>query len=119
MPVPNVGLFEPTGEVLGTPFFLMDRIDGIVPPDVPPYNWGTAPDIDGNWLSDASPEDQRRLQDNTIKAIAGLHAIQDAADDLRLPRPARLRRARPRWRATWRGCGPGTSGRSPTSAARR
>jgi aminoglycoside phosphotransferase (APT) family kinase protein len=65
--------------VLGTPFFLMDRIDGVVPPDVPPYNWGTAPDIDGNWLADASPEDQRRLQDNTVKAIAGLHAIPDAA----------------------------------------
>jgi aminoglycoside phosphotransferase (APT) family kinase protein len=71
--VPNVGLFEPTGEVLGTPFFLMDRIDGVVPPDVPPYNWGD------NWLADASPEDQRRLQDNTVKAIAGLHAIPDAA----------------------------------------
>ena len=24
VPVPTVGLFEPTGEVLGTPFFLMD-----------------------------------------------------------------------------------------------
>jgi len=78
VPVPEVGLFEPTGEVLGTPFFLMKRIDGIVPPDVPPYNWGTAPDIDGNWLSDASPEDQRRLQDNTIKAIAELHSIPEA-----------------------------------------
>jgi aminoglycoside phosphotransferase (APT) family kinase protein len=74
VPVPTVGLFEPTGEVLGTPFFLMDRIDGIVPPDVPPYNWGD------NWLADASLEDQRRLQDNTVKAIAGLHSIQDATD---------------------------------------
>ena len=74
VPVPTVGLFEPTGEVLGTPFFLMDRIDGVVPPDVPPYNWGD------NWLADASVEDQRRLQDNTVAAIAGLHAIQDATD---------------------------------------
>jgi len=74
VPVPVVGLFEPTGEVLGTPFFLMDRIDGVVPPDVPPYNWGD------NWLADASPDDQRRLQDHTVRAIAGLHAIQDAAD---------------------------------------
>lgn len=74
VPVPNVGLFEPTGEVLGTPFFLMDRIEGVVPPDVPPYNWGD------NWLADASAEDQRRLQDSTVKAIAGLHSIQDAAD---------------------------------------
>jgi aminoglycoside phosphotransferase (APT) family kinase protein len=74
VPVPTVGLFEPTGEVLGTPFFLMDRIEGIVPPDVPPYNWGD------NWLADASPEDRRRLQDNTVEAIAGLHAIPDAAE---------------------------------------
>ena len=74
VPVPTVGLFEPTGEVLGTPFFLMDRIDGIVPPDVPPYNWGD------NWLADASAEDQRRLQDNTVKAIVGLHAIPDATE---------------------------------------
>ncbi|HET6938825.1 MAG TPA: phosphotransferase family protein, partial [Nocardioides sp.] len=74
VPVPDVGLFEPTGEVLGTPFFLMDRIEGVVPPDVPPYNWGD------NWLADASPEDQRRLQDNTVRAVAGLHAIRDAED---------------------------------------
>jgi aminoglycoside phosphotransferase (APT) family kinase protein len=74
VPVPTVGLFEPTGEVLGTPFFLMDRIEGVVPPDVPPYNWGD------NWLADASPDDQRRLQDNTVAAIAGLHGIQDAED---------------------------------------
>jgi aminoglycoside phosphotransferase (APT) family kinase protein len=74
VPVPAVGLVEPTGEVLGTPFFLMDRIEGVVPPDVPPYNWGD------NWLADASPDDQRRLQDNTVRAIAGLHAIQDAED---------------------------------------
>jgi aminoglycoside phosphotransferase (APT) family kinase protein len=74
VPVPTVGLFEPTGEVLGTPFFLMDRIEGVVPPDVPPYNWGD------NWLADASPEDQRKLQDSTVAAIAGLHAIQDAED---------------------------------------
>lgn len=74
VPVPTVGFSELTGEVLGTPFFLMDRIDGVVPPDVPPYNWGD------NWLADASPEDQRRLQDNTVGAIAGLHTIQDAVD---------------------------------------
>jgi aminoglycoside phosphotransferase (APT) family kinase protein len=74
VPVPTVGLVEPTGEVLGTPFFLMDRIEGVVPPDVPPYNWGD------NWLADASQDDQRRLQDNTVKAIAGLHSIPDAVE---------------------------------------
>ena len=59
--------------MLGSPFFLMDRIDGVVPPDVPPYNWGD------NWLADASLDDQRLLQDRTVAAIAGLHAVPDAA----------------------------------------
>jgi aminoglycoside phosphotransferase (APT) family kinase protein len=73
VPVPQVRWMEPTGDVLGTPFFLMDRIDGLVPRDVLPYNFGD------NWLHDASLEDQRRLQDATVKVVADLHAIPDAA----------------------------------------
>lgn len=73
VPVPTVRWMEPTGEVLGTPFFLMDRIDGVVPQDVLPYNFGD------NWLHDASREDQRRLQDNSVAILAQLHAIPDAA----------------------------------------
>ena len=73
VPVPTVRWMEPTGEVLGTPFFLMDRVEGVVPQDVLPYNFGD------NWLHDASPDEQRRLQDSTVRAIAGLHAIPDAA----------------------------------------
>lgn len=74
VPVPQVRWMEPTGNVLGTPFFLMDRIDGLVPRDVLPYNFGD------NWLFDASQEDQRRLQDATVGVLADLHAIPDAAD---------------------------------------
>ena len=73
VPVPTVRWMEPTGDVLGTPFFLMDRVDGEVPPDVLPYNFGD------NWLFDAGPEKQRLLQDNTVKVIAGLHGIPDGA----------------------------------------
>ena len=73
VPVPQVRWMEHTGEVLGTPFFLMDRIDGLVPRDVLPYNFGD------NWLFDASQEDQRRLQDATVQVLADLHAIPDAA----------------------------------------
>jgi aminoglycoside phosphotransferase (APT) family kinase protein len=72
VPVPAVRWMEPTGEVLGTPFFLMDRIDGVVPQDVLPYNFGD------NWLHDASREDQRRLQDSSVAVLAKLHAIPDA-----------------------------------------
>lgn len=70
--VPPVRWLEPTGEVLGRPFFLMDRVDGIVPPDVMPYTFGD------NWLFDASPEQQRQLQDRTVGVLAALHSIPDA-----------------------------------------
>ena len=73
VPVPRVSFLEPTGSVLGTPFFLMDRIAGVIPQDVLPYNFGD------NWLYDAVPADQRRLQDATVATIAALHAIPEAA----------------------------------------
>jgi aminoglycoside phosphotransferase (APT) family kinase protein len=71
VPVPAVHWLEATGEVLGQPFFFMERIEGIVPPDVMPYTFGD------NWFFDADPADQRRLQDATVKAIAGIHSIPD------------------------------------------
>jgi aminoglycoside phosphotransferase (APT) family kinase protein len=73
VPVPRVRWLENTGEVLGSPFFLMDCVDGVVPPDVMPYTFG------GNWFADATPEQQRTLQDSTVEAIAKLHSIPDAA----------------------------------------
>src|SRR3569833_1130538 len=83
VPVPRVRWLEPTGEVIGSPFFLMDRVDGVVPQDVLPYNFGD------NWLHDASREDQRRLQDNSVKVLADLHAIPDAATTFDFLDPAR------------------------------
>ncbi|TGB39261.1 phosphotransferase family protein [Mycolicibacterium peregrinum] len=74
VPVPNVRWMDTTGEVLGTPFFLMDRVDGQVPPDVMPYTFG------GNWFADAPIERQRELQDSTVEVLAKLHAIPDAAE---------------------------------------
>jgi len=73
VPVPKVRWIEPTGEILGRPFFLMDRIDGEVPPDVMPYTFGN------NWFADATAEQQRTLQDSTVEVLAKLHAIPDAA----------------------------------------
>jgi len=73
VPVPRVRWIDTTGDVLGTPFFLMDRVDGEVPPDVMPYTFG------GNWFADATPERQRELQDTTVEVLAKLHAIPDAA----------------------------------------
>jgi aminoglycoside phosphotransferase (APT) family kinase protein len=72
VPVPRVRWLEPTGSVLGTPFFLMDYVDGVVPPDVMPYTFG------GNWFADAPAERRRELQDATVGVLATLHSIPDA-----------------------------------------
>ncbi|HEX7825289.1 MAG TPA: phosphotransferase family protein [Mycobacterium sp.] len=73
VPVPVVRWIDTTGDVLGTPFFLMDHVSGIVPPDVMPYTFG------GNWFADAPVERQRELQDSTVEVLAKLHAIPNAA----------------------------------------
>ena len=73
VPVPQVRWIEPTGDLLGSPFFLMDLVEGIVPPDVMPYTFG------GNWFADAPAAKQRELQDATVEVLAKLHAIPDAA----------------------------------------
>ena len=73
VPVPPPYWDEPDAEPLGAPFFVMGRIEGQVPPDVMPYNFGDS------WLFDAAPEDQRTLQDTTIDVLARLHAMPPPA----------------------------------------
>jgi aminoglycoside phosphotransferase (APT) family kinase protein len=68
VPVPATRWLEEDPSVLGAPFFVMDRVDGRVPPDVMPYTFE-------GWLLEASPEDQRSLQDATVGILAELHAI--------------------------------------------
>ena len=71
VPVPRVRWLESTGSVLGTQFFLMDYVEGRVPPDVMPYTFG------GNWFADAPAESRRELQDSTVEVIADLHSIPE------------------------------------------
>ncbi|WP_118914501.1 phosphotransferase family protein [Mycobacterium shigaense] len=75
VPVPPVRWLEPTGDVLGTPFFVMGYVDGVVPPDVMPYTFGN------NWFADAPVERQRELQDTTVGVLATLHSIPNAEND--------------------------------------
>ena len=69
--------------MLGTPFFLMDYVDGVVPPDVMPYTFG------GNWFADAPAERQRELQDATVEVLAKLHSIPERGEHVWLPRRGR------------------------------
>jgi aminoglycoside phosphotransferase (APT) family kinase protein len=73
VPVPTTRWYESDPGPLGKPFFVMDRVSGRVPADIPPYL------MDG-WLIEASAERQRELQDHTVGILADLHGI--AIDDL-------------------------------------
>ena len=74
VPVPEPRWLEPTGDVIGSPFFFMNRVDGVIPPDVMPYTFGD------NWLFDADPEQRARLQASTVREIAALHAIDNPSE---------------------------------------
>ncbi|MFG2072602.1 phosphotransferase family protein [Nonomuraea maritima] len=66
VPAPRALWYEPDPGPLGTPFLVMECVDGEVPPDVAPYTMG-------GWLHDASPGDRARLQDACVGIVAALH----------------------------------------------
>ena len=71
VPVPSPWWCEPSAAVIGSPFFVMGRVDGLVPSDIPPYNFG-----DG-WVFDATSGQLTRMQESTVAVLAELHAIPD------------------------------------------
>lgn len=71
VPIPEVHWLEEDPAAIGAPFFIMSRAEGLVPPDVMPYNFGDS------WLFDASADEQRRLEESTVEALATLHGIDD------------------------------------------
>jgi aminoglycoside phosphotransferase (APT) family kinase protein len=70
VPVPRVWWLELDARALGTPFFVMGRVEGQVPPDVMPYNFGDS------WLYEASSPDRSRLQQSIVGVLAELHGIE-------------------------------------------
>lgn len=76
VPVPTPYWFEPNADVLGGAFFVMDRVDGRVPPDVLPYTFGD------NWVFDATEEERATLQQSAIEAMVGIHSLRPDSHDL-------------------------------------
>ena len=70
VPVPAVRWLEEDPAAVGSAFFVMDRVEGRVPPDVMPYNFGM-----DSWVYDASPEEQQHLQERSVEVLAALHAL--------------------------------------------
>ena len=81
VPVPTAPWWEPDPAALGSPFFVMERVEGVVASDNPPY-------VFGGWVVDAGPEGRRRLEEGVVDVLAGLHAIDvERADTGFLDRP--------------------------------
>lgn len=76
-PVPGVLWYEPEAAVIGAPFFVMERADGDVPPDVMPYTFP-----DSCWLANASVDEQARLQRSAVNALAAIHEVTPETHDL-------------------------------------
>ena len=75
VPVPEVFWSEAGADAIGAPFFVMERIEGAVPPDVMPYNFGS-------WLSEATPEEQTRLTASSLRTLAAIHATPAPTETL-------------------------------------
>lgn len=70
VPIPEVVFNEPDPGPLGTPFFVMRRVEGRVPPDVMPYNFDS-------WVKEATPAERAELQESSLTVLAALHAVDD------------------------------------------
>ncbi|MDX1648892.1 MAG: phosphotransferase family protein [Myxococcota bacterium] len=68
VPVPPVRWLETDEAVLGTPFYVMDRVEGVVPSDSPPMHAG-------GWVADLSEEERARLWWNGIEVLARIHRL--------------------------------------------
>ena len=68
VPVPTVYFFENDPGVFGAPFLVMERIDGRIPADDPPFT------AEG-WVLDLAPEQRRQMWQDGIEALAGIHSV--------------------------------------------
>ena len=74
LPLPRVLWCETDPAPLGAPFFVMERAEGEVPPDIPPYTFGQS------WLSQGTPEQLARLQEGSVELLAALFRIERPAE---------------------------------------
>jgi aminoglycoside phosphotransferase (APT) family kinase protein len=81
VPVPRMRWLEPDPSVLGAPFYVMDRSEGAVPSDRPPYH-------QAGWVYELRSEERAALWWSGLEAMARVHRIDPRHPDFDfLPRP--------------------------------
>lgn len=68
IPVAPIVAADLTDEAIGTPFFVMDFVDGVVPNVDPPYPAA-------GFFADAQPEERTRMVDAGIRVLADVHRV--------------------------------------------
>ncbi len=75
VPVPSLRWLETDPRHLDVPFFVMDRVDGRVPTDIPPYAMG-------GWVVELGPDGRSELQRASLGVLARIHGIDLDRGDL-------------------------------------
>lgn len=68
VPVARMFWFEEDEDLLGGPFYVMERLDGRIPSDNPPYH------VDG-WMKDTREEERAALWWNGLEAMSRIHRL--------------------------------------------
>ena len=68
VPVPKVYWLEENKEVLASPFYIMGKIDGVIPPEYPPYHsFGV--------YYDATPQQRAKMWWGSLEAMSKVHLL--------------------------------------------
>lgn len=66
--LPKLAGYESDPSFLGAPFYVMEHLEGLVPPDSPPYCMG-------GWLHDSTPEDRAAVWWSGLEAMTRVHLV--------------------------------------------
>ncbi|MEE2059233.1 phosphotransferase family protein [Rhodococcus artemisiae] len=67
---PSIVLTEADPSILGAPFYLMTRVHGRVPSDIPSWH-------KRGWTVELDADQRRRMYDNALRALVAVHAVDD------------------------------------------
>jgi aminoglycoside phosphotransferase (APT) family kinase protein len=73
LPVPEILWYESDPAVVGSPFWVMRRVDGRVPGDWPSYN-------QAGFLADATVAERRRLWQSAVEVLCAIHGAEACID---------------------------------------
>ena len=75
IPVPPIRWYEPDATTLGGPFFVMNRVGGRVPPDMPTYHTS-------GWVTEVEPSERAAMWWSALEIVARLHKLDVASLDV-------------------------------------